>query len=521
MRHTGFLIPVPLAGCLLLVAAHAAEIHSNGAGGGNWSDPATWVGSRIPNPSDPVVIAMRDKVTFDLPGLDTPSCATLQIDPEGVLTYRRLPGRLSLIVTGSIRSYGTIKLEATTPDAGILELRLDPPTGTVAEIILYEQAGLLAYGRETTGSNAPNILLTAPDPAEGNPAQQSVVRAEGRVQIDIQNAYSRGLAWMISGVDNTGNDPLQRLNFINTRFEGWSRLVLRKCDTTTIRRNTFRSLQDKPGFDAIYLIACSLTQLRDNTIIGPYLNGIRAESDTDGAAEGNEILACTQGINWSGKQAMLKRNQVRQCDTGILMVDASGVLEACKVESCSTAGYRLVNLSLQMTDCGLGAMPTSAVPAKLENASVTMLNCGIADDQVNCSGKPRLPDFVETMMYVVVKLSGKIPPEAEVHMQTAPVSGGVPAGKADLNVRNSPVRTNADGWTPLPASMRALTVRSWRIGSDGKVARPPFYDLMVREVTTDPAKPGRILKQELAEPRDQWFRPTPNTREATVEITLP
>ena len=49
-----------LAVLALAHPAMAAEIHSNGRGGGKWDDPATWHSGVVPAADDTVVIAMRD-----------------------------------------------------------------------------------------------------------------------------------------------------------------------------------------------------------------------------------------------------------------------------------------------------------------------------------------------------------------------------------------------------------------------------------------------------------------------------
>jgi len=61
----------------------AAEISTNGAGGGAWSDPATWRGKVVPGPADDVVIRKLDVVTFDRNDDGKVSCAKLQIAPPG------------------------------------------------------------------------------------------------------------------------------------------------------------------------------------------------------------------------------------------------------------------------------------------------------------------------------------------------------------------------------------------------------------------------------------------------------
>ncbi len=54
--------------CLLLLSSvcHAATVTSNGAGGGEWSEPGTWAEGVVPGDGDTVIIAADDVVTFDV-----------------------------------------------------------------------------------------------------------------------------------------------------------------------------------------------------------------------------------------------------------------------------------------------------------------------------------------------------------------------------------------------------------------------------------------------------------------------
>jgi hypothetical protein len=54
--------------CLLLLSSicHAASVTSNGAGGGEWSEPGTWAEGVVPADGDTVTIVAADVVTFDV-----------------------------------------------------------------------------------------------------------------------------------------------------------------------------------------------------------------------------------------------------------------------------------------------------------------------------------------------------------------------------------------------------------------------------------------------------------------------
>ena len=127
------------------------------------------------------------------------------------------------------------------------------------------------------------------------------------------------------------------------------------------------------------------------------------------------------------------------------------------------------------------------------------------------------------MNYLVVRLTGKVPPRSIVQVATAAVSGGVPKdGAADLNVRNSPADVGPSGWSPLPGTMRPLIVRSWSASRGTRRSRCPLLR------SDRPAVPGRgapdpkpLHAQVYPNPRDAWFRPAPNAAVATLEIKLP
>jgi len=482
------------------------EIHSNGTGGGLWSNPSTWMGGKVPDSNDTVIISMRDNVVFDVSGKEEPSCSGLKIDPEGILAFKKMPGILVLTVKGGIKSYGAIRLDTTSSETGAQELRLLPP----AEITMLENSAFLVYGKPVSGNESVNIRLTAP-------AETRMV-ANDKAMIDIQNASITGIVFYIYNLDNTGNAPDERINFIGCRFLGSSRVFLQSCDTPLLKNNIFNGSSIPSDQSALYLSYCSLAQVFNNVFKGVYHSAIRAENDKDSTVNGNSVEGSVYGVYWNaGKQAMIKYNKISNCTNGVFMNATEGLLEGIIVNSCSKP-FSLNSLYMQMTDCRVENTATNCF-LELNNASVTLLNCNIADDQIRCTGEPATDYYAENMQYVIVKLNGNLPAGAvTVGMQTAKVSGGVPEGKADLNVRNSPAKISLDGWSPLPQSMRALTVRSWTIGKDGKVVRPPFYDLIV--YAAQEGSPPKEIKQLLVEPQDKWYRPDPNEKNAAVEVNL-
>src|SRR5262245_34464744 len=71
----------------------AAEISTNGIGGGAWSDPATWRGKAVPGPADDVTILKFDEVTFDRNDDGKVTCRKLRIDPKGLFIFKTSAGK--------------------------------------------------------------------------------------------------------------------------------------------------------------------------------------------------------------------------------------------------------------------------------------------------------------------------------------------------------------------------------------------------------------------------------------------
>src|SRR5207244_7100623 len=95
---------IVIATAIVLTAhasAQAAEITSNGTGGGRWDDAATWRGKAVPGPGDEVVIAKDDVVAFDRNDDGKITCKKLFLDPRGKLTFKT-GGKRILCVDGQV-----------------------------------------------------------------------------------------------------------------------------------------------------------------------------------------------------------------------------------------------------------------------------------------------------------------------------------------------------------------------------------------------------------------------------------
>ncbi len=87
-----------------------SNISSNGTGGGNWSEAATWSGGAVPGVNDRAVIAGGDTVIVDK--VDTAaSCAGITVEANGLLEFDTSASR-TLIVAGDIYVDGTLRMRA-------------------------------------------------------------------------------------------------------------------------------------------------------------------------------------------------------------------------------------------------------------------------------------------------------------------------------------------------------------------------------------------------------------------------
>ncbi|MFC1522486.1 fibronectin type III domain-containing protein [Elusimicrobiota bacterium] len=109
---------------LSTVTLDSTQITSNGTGGGDWSDAATWTGATVPTDSRSVIIAAGDTVVVDISGADA---GTTTIN--GTLAFSRVVNS-SLTITGG---------DITVMRGGTLDMgteALPIPDGINARLIL-------------------------------------------------------------------------------------------------------------------------------------------------------------------------------------------------------------------------------------------------------------------------------------------------------------------------------------------------------------------------------------------------
>lgn len=524
MKATSFLLLVPVvcAFCWPFGAA-GAERHTNGLGGGRWTDPGSWHGGLLPAATDTVVVAAGDAIQFDMDGLGGPACAGLMIDPEGVLTARASETSHVLRVAGPVESYGMIRVDATRAPGARIEIRIETDRVEDRVIRLNRRGALLLYGPANAEGGGPVITLAACTAAGSNAAGQ--VTAGGDTLFDLSGVRIRDFAVIVSDLDNTGFEPGERLNITGCRFEGAARLELKECDSALVANNRFswEGPAEAPA-SAFSSVSCKLTDAKLNVVSGRYPVGLDFDRETDGAVMSNQVNgAVVAGIRFRGcANAMIRANGVVDCREGLQLFQTTGAVEGMAIRGAMTA-VQMVGSRLQLADLTLDETPSNAVALLLESSSATLLNGNIPEGaikRVNTRPPPNKEPWVTLLYDVVVKVSGTVPPGCEVSLATAAASGGAPGGLADLNVRNSPARILGNGMTPLPRTQRCLVARGWQIEPDGKKKDAPFYDLTV--LGPPDAKTGirPVLKTQVVEPKEGWHRPDPDAPAATLEVKL-
>ena len=168
--------------------ASAAEVTSNGTGGGKWDDPATWRTKAVPAPGDDVVIAKDDVIVFDRANDGKVACKQLFLDPRGKLTFKTGGNRL-FCVNGPIESHGTIHLDASASADDLFELRLVAAKVEDREIRLKKGACLTLLGRRKLAEGKRNVIVSSKPPmvkpTDPAPAVGSLLTKETGVSIEL------------------------------------------------------------------------------------------------------------------------------------------------------------------------------------------------------------------------------------------------------------------------------------------------------------------------------------------------
>lgn len=515
----------------------ADEIHSNGRGGGAWSDPATWHGGRVPGPEDVAVIAMRDQVSFDRNDSDRVTCRALYLDPEAVLQLRVGREDLLMVVGGPIESYGTIRMDGTEDPRVSAELRL---TGADKDRVLrlMQNGALLVYGNEHPRGGVPNIRLRSGPPDTNPEDRQAAARiiADGEAMIDLHHAGLHDVSLQAARLDNSGGSR-DRLNLIGNHFSGLSQVVLVECDSPVIRDNRFETEEDAAPETALSLNQNALARVQGTTITGPYGTGLHLQGDTSSMVSDLKITGVReQGLHFDNATDTAVKDAVIQGDdgkAGIRLVRSTPVLEQITVDGFHRA-IRVREGAAQLTNCDVAGWISrknaddeeTGAALWIQNASVRLVNSPINPEEVilaHTNGPPDDEYSVETLQYLLVRAlapdNGDLPSGLRVRLQTAKESGGPPSEGADLNVRNSPTIFSEQGITPAPMTRRALVLRGWSFDPDGNFVQAPFYDLIIEKHSGDSRY--ETVVREVIEPRPSWFREDLRSTDPTLEIELP
>jgi parallel beta-helix repeat protein len=525
---------------LYLLPSHApaAEITSNGKGGGDWSNPATWLGQKVPGADDDAVIQKGDIVDFDRDDDGKVSCRKLLIDPRGAFRLKTGKGKITCCLAGPVESRGLIQVDGTKSANDTLELRLVGSERSLRHIQLLKGAGLVVRGRDGLPEGRRNVALTSPKVADQKEDFEAVI-ADGRIKngilqgttggvvFDLQKAHLMNVLLMAWELDNTGSRANEQLNIVDNRFTGRSRLWLQKCDSPLIRKNTL----DYPGTrwaentSAILISECPLAEVRDNTVRG-YHYAVHVPHPLDATIAGNTFEKCGVGVHLAyGRSCSLYKNGIRDCDRGFELHYAQNTtLENNQVAGAKIA-VRSLNATSQIASLEVSNPAQDGIGLLYDadqrcEGNVVLINCNIRADQVKLARQPMLPanaPLPVEMLQCLVVAAKDAPAGASIEVRTVRPMPALPAGAADPNVRNSPA-TLEKGLTPLPGSagtsrdVLPLIVNSWSIDATGKTLPPPEYE--VRLLGPD----GKMLKSVKVKPADSWFRARPDDPTPTVEV---
>lgn len=526
---------------LLFVAngVPAAEITSNGKGGGDWSNAATWLGQKVPGPDDDAVIQKGDIIHFDRDDDGKVSCRKLLIDPRGAFRLKSGMGKVTCCLAGAIESRGLIQLDGTKSASDLLELRLVGAERDKRYLQLLKGAALVVRGRADLPEGRRNVALTSPKLADQKEEMEAVVAdgrlKNGRIQggaggavMDLHRADLVNIFFWVEDLDNTGSRANEQLNFVENRFSGRSRLWFQRCDTPVVRKNSFEYPGAKwaENVSAILVSECPLAEIRDNTIRG-FHYAVHTPHPVDYTIAGNTVEKCGVAIHLGyGKNNSVYKNVVRDCERGFdLYHTQMATLEDNRVDGAKIA-VRSLNATVQIVSLevsnlakdGLGLLYDADTDGTCRG-NVVLFNCNIRPDTIKFTKPPTLTDksMPVTAFHCLVVAAKDAPAGATVDVRT--VNPMPAAGAADPNVRNSPALL-AKGLTPPPGQagtsrdVLPLIVKAWAIDPAGKMLPPPEYE--VRVLGPD----GKLLKSIKVKPEDSWFRAKPDDPTPTVEVSL-
>ncbi len=516
----------------------ADEIYSNASGGGDWTDPATWRGGKVPVADDDVVIARDDTVTFNRNDEAQITCKQLSLDPRAVLQFKVAAGPIVLCANGLVESYGYIRMDASKSAKDQHEFRLVAEDPEQRMLKIAKGGGFVVSGRLGLPQGKRNAAIVSRPPKKEVPAGMpqpdptAILEAATGSTFDIQRAELINIYAQPTGIDNTGAKPGERINVIKNRFGGMSRLMITSCDSAVVADNQFERDDPFPvPQPALYLIGCQLIEVRGNTIRGNYPSGITCYGQPECIMTNNVIEKCAQGLYWYGSGFMVKQLLIKDCTHGMTLTSAAGTLEDITIAGSQSAYYH-GGATIQMTNLVIRDMVPNPNGYKIYMATgpLTLINSPITPQDITfppgwaptptVAGKPRLP-AVQMLNFVVAQVSGQVPLGLVVEMKTAQPATPLPAGAQDPNIRNSPAPVLKNGFTPLPQSLEPLIVRSWQYDADAKLQLTPAYQLNIVGPVQAAGTERKILKSVTVTPEVGWYRANPNEKKPTIEVSLP
>jgi hypothetical protein len=557
------------AGLIILVvtsgnSAPAAEIATNGTGGGPWSDKATWKGGAVPGADDEVTIRKGDTVVFDrddggasfadraavlantcslaasaqcrqalglglLPYLveqagplvrvntGRTTCAKLFIDPQGALRFKTGIGRVVFVIPGPVESFGLLKLDGSASAEDFHEFRFIGKTPKEREA-KFDKGGVILSGKPKLPDGRRNVVISSFPPDLKAVEPWAALDVKGGT-IDVQHAEFVSTKLAGDDIDNTGSKVGERCNIVGNRFLGRSHIYLVSCDTPMIADNSLHNPDGPvhmPG--AIYLSGCPLAEVKNNTIMGAFWYGFTVYSCTDAVVTGNLVEKASGGVYWVGP-AMLKGNTFREIPGAIAAILTNGTVADCVFEKC-LYGVHVNSATVQVSDCVYRDPPKDGRAIDFLEGAVTLINCDFGPESIALPKMlpKRDKPLVTAMDFFILKVNGEVPEDSQVDVRTTKPDPPLAPGAADLNVRNAPAPLVGKR-TPLPQSLSPIILRSWVIDKDGKKLPAPEYTVRVL-APAEGDKERKVLKTLTVTPDRKWFRGKPNDPAPTLEVNL-
>ncbi len=516
---------VLLSCCLLLPVApapvNAAEIYSNGTGGGDWADASTWRGGVVPGPNDVAVVAREDEVIFARNDSEQTTCLELHLDPRGVLRFKPRAGKVVMQVAGPVVSYGAIRMDGAQSAQDEMGFHLIAEKPEERKITIKEEGLFAATGWPDLPEGRRNVTLRAGAPlTDQNQAggDGGVLAAGDGCGLDVRHVHVDNLRLAGNEIDNTGAEFNERLVIEHNRFTRDALVTLVHCDTPTITNNVFRKPEGgwvQPA--AIHLHACPLAEVRDNDIEGMYYHGIQGNHSADGAVLRNRITKAYIGLVWTHGNLMAQALQISGARHGISFSHGGGAIDGLLTRNCMLPlikGNGVLQVSNWIDDGERSKHQVSVTQGRLE-----LLNTNIQPEQVKVDANAALPEsetegaLVRSRYFLLAAVAGDPPPGAQIVVERKDWQPPRP-GAQDPNVTNSPAPLSRMRLTPLPATMRSLIVTAWQYDLQRQLVPAPAYRVRLVKSADDPT----VLREVEVTPNDQWFRAAPNEPQPTVEL---